>query len=133
MFFKGESGPFSRQLEARVNEKFLEGQIIAKVILWANLRHQRSAGKFQIQGNGALVLTSDVLWFSLFYPNKQIEMPLQTIRAVQIGRIRKQGEQPAVFVNFTPASGIEDQVVIELRQPESWKRIIDETITKRIF
>lgn len=78
-------------------------------------------------------MSSDVLWFSLLFPNKQIEMALRNIRAVEIGRIRKRGEQPALFVDFVdPTSWIEDQVVIALNEFESWKRMIDENITKQL-
>ena len=120
------------QLEQRVNAKFVEGTIIEKEIFWANLRHQRSQGNFQIQGNGALVLTSDKLWFNLVIPARiEIELKLRNIRAVEVASTFGQRALSVVFVD--PASGNEDQVVIALRQPEAWKRIIDETIMKRTF
>ena len=122
-------GSLCATLEERVNNKFPEGQIIGKEIFWANLRFQKSAGKFPIQGNGALVLTPDVLWFTLLLPEKQIEMPLRDIRSVQVGRLKRKGEQPSVFVDFVDAtSGFEDRVVITLKEPWSWKKMIDEAM-----
>ena len=108
------------KLEQRVNEKFSEGQIIAKEIFWAHLEYQRSTGCCQIKGNGALVLTSEMLWFNLLCPNIEIEMPLRNIHAVRAGR-------GGLVIDFVDAySGIEDQVVIMLNQAQSWKRMIDE-------
>ena len=116
------------KLEERVDEKFSESQITAKEIFWPDLYYQRSRGCCQVQGNGALVLTSDVLWFTLVCPNIEIEMPLRNIRAVQAGR--KFG-LAALFVDFVDdCSGVEDQVVIVLKQSQSWKSLIDENIQK---
>ena len=61
----------------------------------------------------------------------EIELPLQNTRTVEVASTSGQRALSVVFVD--PASGNEDQVVIALRQPEAWKRIIDETITKRTF
>ena len=108
-------------LEDRVNERFNENQIIAKETFWANLQYQRSIGCCQIQGNGALVLTSDMLWFNLLCPDKQIVMPLRSILAVglDVGRL---------IVDFVdPSSGIEDQVIFALREPRPWKNLIEVT------
>ena len=118
------------RLEERVNENFHESQIIAKEIFWANLQYQRSIGCCQVKGNGALVLTSDVLWFTLLCPNKQIEMRLRQIRAVDVGYVRQAGAQGLIIDFVDATSGIEDQVMIVLREPQTWKRIIDETIHK---
>ena len=113
------------KLERRVNEKFDGGQIIAKEIFWANLRYQRNTGCCQTQGNGALILTSDVLWFNLLCPNKQIEMPLRSICAVQVAFHR----YPVLIVDYVDAnSGMEDEVMFALREPHFWKRKIEEAI-----
>lgn len=124
-------GKCEETLEKKVNERFSEGQIIAKGIFWVNLRYQRSTGMCQIKGNGALVLTSVMLWFTLIYPNKQIEMPLRSIRVVAVGRNPHQALRAGLIVDFVdPTSGIEDQVIFELTGPQSWKRIIEETIQR---
>ena len=120
-----------RKLEERVNAHFHESEIIAKEIFWANLQYQRSRGFFQLRGNGALVLTANVLWFTYLYPNRQIEMQFRHIRAVKAGVLRRQRPSPALIVDFVDAaSGIEDQVVFASRDPQRWKTIIEETIHK---
>lgn len=70
------------------------------------------------------MLTSDVLWFNLLAPYKEIEMPLQNIRAVQSGR--------GLFVTFVdPSSGIEDEVVIWLRNAQFWYHMIMQLLTSK--
>ena len=119
-------GCYCGKLEERVNVMFEENQIIAKEIFWANLEYQRSTGCCQIKGNGALVLTSQVLWFTLLCPNKQIEMPLRSILAVRVGRIPHQGGRVGLIVDFVdPTSEFEDQVIFALRAPRFWKTLIE--------
>lgn len=123
------------KLEEEVNDKFQESQIIAKEMFWANLRYQRSTGCCQVQGNGALILTPDVLWFKLVCGNKEIEMPLRNIRSVEVGPFvapRQRANYLVLIIDYVDAtSGIEDEVMITLRAPQQWKRLIDEAILKK--
>lgn len=122
----------TNKLEERVEQKFQGRHIIAKEIFWANLQYQRSAGCCQTQGNGALVLTPDVLWFNLLCPNKEIEMPLRNIRSAEVGPLRAPGHwagYSVLIIDFGDAiSRIEDQVMFALRDPPLWKRQIEEAI-----
>lgn len=120
-------GNYFGELERRVSQTFVESRIIAKEVFWANLQFQRSLGPHQVQGNGALVLTPDMLWFTLLLPDKQIEIPLQNIRAVDVNT--QKGRLLVVVVTFVDAtSANEDQVMFTSKDPQSWKRMIDETI-----
>ena len=89
-----------------------------------------------MKGNGALVLTQDVLWFNLLCPNREIEMPLRNIRSVEVGPFIAPGQYgayPVLIIDYVDAiSGIEDQVMIRivLRDPNQWKRQIEEAIYK---
>ena len=116
------------KLEERINELFEPNKIIAKEIFWPNLEYQRSLGCCQTKGSGALVLTSDVLWFNLLCPDTQIVIPLRSILAVKIGRIPHQhgGLGPGLIVDYAdPASGMEDQVIFSLNRPQNWKMLIE--------
>ena len=125
-------GRFVEMCDQRVKETFQESEIIDKEIFWANLRHQRSSGGRQVMGNGAFVLTSEVVWFGLLMPDKRITIPLRNIRAVckrmQSGSSQKNLFLVVDFVN--DVSGIEDQVVIAIREPDHWIRLINEAISK---
>lgn len=113
-------------LEKRVSEKFHEDQIIAKEIFWADLRYQRSKGCCQTRGNGALVLTSDVLWFNMLCPNKQTEIPLRNIRSVEVGSFN----YSLFIVDYVDAnSEMEDEVMIALVESYFWKRKTEEAMS----
>ena len=115
-------GNYFGELERRVSVRFAGSRIIGKEIFWANLQYHKSLGPNQVQGNGALVLTPDMLWFSLFLPDKEIEMPLQNIRAVEVHTQHRR--PPLLVVSFVD----DDQVIFTSKDPRSWKRMINETI-----
>ena len=127
MLIEAVKGNFFGELERRISQRFVEKQIIAKEIFWTNLQFQRSLGPHQVLGNGALVLTPDMLWFTLLLPDKQIEIPLQSIRAVDVHAQKRR--TPLLVITFVDATTAhEDQVMFTSKDPQSWKRMIDETI-----
>ena len=119
-------------LEQRIKDTFQENEIIRKAVFSASLEHQRSSGRRQDRGVGALILSSEVLWFALLSPDKRITIPLKNIRGVNISVTDTSFEVICpLIVNFVEdASDDEDQVVIVVRQPLIWMRIINETISK---
>ncbi|XP_068714276.1 uncharacterized protein [Montipora foliosa] len=116
-------GCWCQTLEQRVKETFPEeSKIIDKEILWANLQYRRSRGCCQLNGNGAFVLTSEVVWFSLMCLDETITIPLRNILTVEAKN------NVLVFDFVDGVSGIEDQVVIAIREPRRWLRLINEAI-----
>ena len=137
VFCRINMGCCCARMEERVNEKFAESQIILREMCWANLRYQRSTGCCQIQGNGALVLTPDVLWFSLLCITKEIEMPLRHIHSLGGGYVNTPGQygarDPGLIIDYVdPTSGIEDQVIISVPNPNHWMTLINDAINKAI-
>ena len=122
MLIEATKADYFGELERRVSQRFAESRIIRKEIFWANLQYQKSVGPHQVQGNGALVLTLDVLWFALLLPDKRIEMPLQNIRAVEVHNLRRRST--LLVVDLVDR----DQVIFTSKDPQSWKRVIDEAI-----
>ena len=59
---------WTHELEVRVAQQFGNIGVIEREILSVNLRYLRSNGSRQLLGNGALVLTSDLLWFNYLRP-----------------------------------------------------------------
>ena len=127
MLIEAAKGNYFGELERRVSQRFVECRMIAKEIFWANVQFQRSLGSDQVLGNGALVLTPYMLWFTLLLPDKQIEIPLQNIRAVEVHTQPRRSQMLVItFVDATAAN--EDQVMFASKDPQHWKRIIEETI-----
>ena len=127
-----EGQNFVETLEQRIKDTFQENEIIRKAVFFASLEHQRSSGRRQDRGVGALILTSEVLWFALLSPDKRITIPLQNIRGVNISVTDTNFQLSCpLIVNFVEdASDDEDQVVIVVRAPLIWMRIINETMSK---
>ena len=119
-------------LEQRVKDTFQETEIICKAIFFASLEHQRSSGSRQDRGVGALILSSEVLWFALLSPDKRITIPVQNIRSVNISVTKTDFRftSPLIVDFVEDGSDDEDQVVIAVRQPLTWLRLISETISK---
>ena len=70
------------------------------------------------------MLTPNMLWFTLLLPDKQIEMPLQNIRAVEAHT-----RLPLLVITFVDATAAnEDQVMFISKDPQHWKKMIDQTI-----
>ena len=72
------------KLPAQINDKFQGRRIIAKDMRGPFLPYQRSQTYVPSLGAGALVLSSDILWFGLHYLNHQIEIDLSNIRVVEV-------------------------------------------------
>lgn len=129
---------WTHELEVRVAQQFGNIGVIEREILSVNLRYLRSNGSRQLLGNGALVLTSDLLWFNYLRPaNRRLAIHIQNIRAVNVGRFAS-GSIPAarmlpesLIINFfNTAKGVEDEVVFMSSDPSRWKALINETIHK---
>ena len=125
-------GQWCETLEQRVWETFLESEIIDKEIFWANLKYRKSSGYSQTKGNGAFVVTSQVVWFGLLCPDWRITIPLNNIRAVGTC-VGTRGNNLLVLDFVDGVSGIEDQVMIAFREPDHWLRLINEAISKATF
>ena len=69
-------------------------------------------------------MTSEVVWFSLMCSDETITIPLRNILTVEAK------DNFLVFDFVDGVSGIEDQVVIAIREPRHWLRLINEAIPK---
>jgi hypothetical protein len=70
-----------RRLERRIAAVYPPDQIVLKDLRAVTLGLQ-SKGVFQGRGNGALVLTPKVLWFSRAWPRADLRIPLDAITEV---------------------------------------------------
>lgn len=78
LLLKSVSASVRGSLDQLVQEKFA-GQDILAATTGANCFGVKSKGARQIRGNGALVLTKDVLYFVRALPRKEYVIPVETI------------------------------------------------------
>ena len=67
-----------------MKETFHENEIIHKAVLFVSLEHQRSSGRRQDRGVGAVILSPEVLWLALLPSGTRITISIQNIRTVII-------------------------------------------------
>ena len=110
-------------LERKVSEKFSEGEIVMKNVGWANLRALSTQSGCKRQGNGALVLTREKIWFRfLCCGDDEVEIPLSDIKMVRIVTMRR---VQMLYIQFT--SGF---VAIAVPEADSWQRQIEDARSK---
>lgn len=137
----GHYTPELGELTARVAAKFPQPQsseiIIRSEIFTAKLIYWR---KINVRGTGALVLTGDALWFTLYSPEKEIFAPLYRLSELETtnelrrpGRkTHKSGCQFLVVQFQDDMTGIDDEAVFCVTDAEGWKRDILEAAKAKL-
>ena len=89
-------GNCQAKLNNRIAAEFKPSAILRKEVLSPNLQYRQSNGGCQVQGNGALVLTDRVLWFTPLARCKgcccemqDIEIPVHSIKSASTVQDRR--------------------------------------------
>ncbi|MDP2315286.1 MAG: hypothetical protein Q8P41_20475 [Pseudomonadota bacterium] len=119
----------SRGLRARGRTRIARRFPAAEVLLAETLAQsygQQSRGVTQARGSGALALTSGELFFLLYVPERELHIPLGSVKAVSIVRshLGKSGGAKLLHVLFT-REGSDDAIAWRLPDPDAWKAKID--------
>jgi hypothetical protein len=111
-------------LARRVQARFTRESIV--LAEGANFFGRRSAGLAQLRGNGALVLTKDLLWFAQAVPERDVEIPVASIRSVTTPRsfLAKTIFRPLLAVRFEGPAG-EDEIGWAVRDVEKWRQALE--------
>jgi hypothetical protein len=119
-----------RELERAVLERFDKRQIIAATTR-ANFFGLKSKSGWQLRGNGALVLTGEVLWFLRAVPRKEYQIPIRSVRQVSTPRVfnGKSALVPLLCVTYGTGGG-EDAIGWAVRDPGAWKAAIEELMSR---
>lgn len=93
----------------------------------ANFFGLESKGMAQVRGNGVLVLTGDVLFFQMWIPKRETEIPVARIRKVEQVRshLGKTRGSPLVKVTFETAPGQLDSAAWLVPNPGRWQSAIE--------
>ena len=120
------------QLERKVAEKFNEADIVMKNVGWANLRASTQQSCCTREGNGALVLTKEKLWFRFICcGDEEIEIPLSAITkvslstSVRVPAVYVYTSSPMLVIEYT--SGL---VAFSVPQSDNWRQQIDLTASQ---
>lgn len=113
-----------RTLQAEIRKRFSDDGVILSD-LSANFFGRLSAGRGQIRGNGALVLTGEELFFLMALPRRRLSLPLADIERVRLGKsfLGKGVFHPLLKVEFVSPTG-RDEAAWAVKEPEKWQAAI---------
>ena len=117
------------QLERKVSETFSDDEIVLKNVGWANLQVLTTQSGCQRQGNGALVLTREKLWFRFICcGDDELDIPLSDITRVYASRsLSMRGHYIYTSRAMLLIEFAQELVAFSLPQSESWVEQIDLT------
>ena len=124
------------QLNSKIALRFPSSSSIAhKEVCSVNLQYRQSLGHFQVKGNGALVLTDEVLWFTpvarcagCCCHLEDIEVLVSDIKEAKItnGTPQRMYGRPC----FLCVDAGSDVLYFYSSNPEAWKAAIDKTLAR---
>jgi hypothetical protein len=109
-----------KKLRARVAKVYSADEIVFQDLRASNFGVE-SKGPSQLRGNGALVLTADRLHFFQLVPDREIVIPLDTIKEVTTVRthLGKTVGRKLLHVSFTVEGG-NDSVAFSVASTDAW-------------
>ena len=115
----------ARGLQAEVDRRFRRDEIVKQEI-GANFFGLESRGVRQLRGNGALVLTSEMLWFRQALSNREICIPLDRITRVSSvpSHLGKTIIKPLLRVDFIDSNESCDSVAWAVRDTTIWQEAV---------
>lgn len=118
-----------RKRTRKILSKFTEYEKIMTSI-GANFFGQESKGLKQIRGNGVLILTEYELFFEMWFPKKEISIPIREITKIDNPKshLKKTICRPLLKVWYINKLGEEDSVAWWIRDLESWTNTLNNKI-----
>ena len=113
------------KLRNEIRKRFPAHEIL-KATLAANSFGVQSLGKWQVRGNGALLLLQNMLFFRMIVPHREVTIPLQAIQNVSLcnGFMGKATSRPLLRVDFSTPAG-PDAAAFSIHEPELWLQAIN--------
>jgi len=121
-------GQVKKKLRRIVDDQFDNKDIVMQSI-GANFFGMKSAGHGQVRGNGALILTNEKLWFRLAFPERTIEIPIKSIKRINIVRsfMGKSAMKRLIRIDFDLGQG-PDAAAWMVRAPHDWHGTVETMI-----
>lgn len=119
-----------RKLQGRIEAKFNREEILAATDR-ANFFGEKSKGGAQVRGNGALVLTKDLLYFLRAVPEKEYVIPISAIRQITLPKAfnGKSVLAPLLCVQYARDAGT-DAMAWAVKDPGHWKAAIERLVNE---
>ena len=114
--------------------KKFEGKKVLGIKANANFFGQESLKHLQFRGNGVLIMTEDELYFEMWYPKKEFNIPLSSILSIENPKshLGKTKGHPLLKIIFQNEKGQKDSMAWLIRDVHNWKKGLDQIIEKNI-
>lgn len=121
LIFKAVTEYFKRNVSKEISRKFNSSEI-RMIALNTNFLGIESKGAAQIRGNGSLVLTNEKLYFRMWVPKKEIEIPLYSVQSVGTvkSHLGKNIFRPLLKVTFINSEGTRDSAAWLVSDLDRW-------------
>lgn len=119
-------GSFRKRGRDAIARRFAADEVVLSETL-AQSYGEASRGPTQARGNGALALTTGEVFFLLYVPERELRIPLASIREVSIvrGHLGKTGGARLLKIDYH-VDGKADAIAWRLAaDPETWKAKIE--------
>lgn len=113
--------------EQAARQRFPDAKLIVSS---ANYFGQQSRGRWQLGGNGTLVLTEHELYFAMWLLRREIHIPLRSIQAIETPNsfLGRMSFTPLLKVVFQDAAGQTDAVAWQVADLAGVKRALEEAL-----
>lgn len=127
---------FARRREAELEQNFqarFAGEEIIHMDKQVQIMAQQSRGFSQASGLGRLVLTPRELYFTMQLMNREIAIPVSSLKSV--GETRRMGGKgtirPMLKIVFSTPDGEEDAIALIVKDRERWQAEIAGIMAER--
>lgn len=121
-------------IHLRIRKIYAKYQLQDAIIIVknANFFGQKSLGYGQVRGNGVLALTSDKLFFEMWLPKKDIEIPINRITNIDnpIQFLGKTKLRPLLKVTFINQNGQTDSAAWQISELDRWTNELHKLLMK---
>lgn len=120
----------ARRVVAKLEE---QGEQIIEVDEMPNFFGQKSLGKTQVRGNGVLILTTRLLYFEMWKPNKTYKFYVDTITNLENPKwfLGKNMNRNLLKIDFINENGLPDEAAWLVSDLENWNQLIQDVINKQ--
>jgi len=113
----------------KILEKYQDENILITDEM-SNFFGQESFSVWKVRGNGVLLLTDEKLFFEMWKPKKEVQIPIKSITKISNPKshMHKTALQPLLKVWFKNESGEEDSAAWWVHELDKWNNVLNRLI-----
>lgn len=130
-----EYSMFKKFFRKRINEihqKFIDKKVLLVDDI-SNFFGLESSGVWKIRGNGVLLLTENELFFGMWKPKRELEIPIESIIEITNPKshMHRSVFRPLLKVTFSNKDGKVDSAAWYVRNLDNWNEVLNRLTSKK--